>query len=92
LQKLSTTGTVLGSTEFYLPKDETPGASEAAYEVFAGAVGLAVDDSTGKIYTVIYAAALKTCKKDKSKSKRVTCEKQAKKVRHARRKGHGSKK
>jgi PKD repeat protein len=54
LQKLSTTGAVLGTTEFYLPKDETPGASEAKYDVFAGAVGLAIDDSTGRIYTVIY--------------------------------------
>jgi PKD repeat protein len=54
LQKLSATGTVLGSTEFYLPKDETPGGTEAAYDVFAGTVGLAVDDHTGRIYTVIY--------------------------------------
>jgi PKD repeat protein len=52
LQKLSDTGTVLGSTEFYLPADEI--ASARQVEVFVGVVGLAVDDSTGRIYTVLY--------------------------------------
>jgi PKD repeat protein len=47
LQKLSDTDTVLGTTEFYLPK--TPGG----YNVPVAALGLAVDDTTGRIYTLI---------------------------------------
>jgi PKD repeat protein len=51
LQKLSTTGTLLGTSEFYLSKNEVTGAD---YSVFTGVVGLAVDDSTGAVYTVLY--------------------------------------
>jgi PKD repeat protein len=52
LQKLSAVGEPLANTEFYLPKDES--FEEATYGIFAGVVGLAVDDSTGRIYTVLY--------------------------------------
>jgi PKD repeat protein len=56
LQKLSDTGAVLGSTEFYLPKELVPEAQEAGYKVFVGVTGLAVDDATGRIYTVLYGS------------------------------------
>jgi PKD repeat protein len=52
LQKLNDTGAVLGTTEFYLPANEIASARDV--EVFVGVVGLAVDDSTGRIYTVLY--------------------------------------
>jgi PKD repeat protein len=50
LQKLSDTGAVLGTTEFYLPKTVISGAK---FHVPVGVVGLAVDDTTGQIYTVL---------------------------------------
>jgi PKD repeat protein len=52
LQKLSDKGTVLGTTEFYLPVDKPAGASYFGF--YVGAVGLAIDDTTGRIYTVLY--------------------------------------
>jgi PKD repeat protein len=51
LQKLSDTDAPLGSTEFYLPK--TP----SGLRVPVGALGLAIDDTTGRIYTLIYGTA-----------------------------------
>lgn len=51
LQKLSDTGAVLGTTEFYLPKVTV---EEADFEVPVGVVGLAVDHTTGTVYTVLY--------------------------------------
>jgi PKD repeat protein len=56
LQKLSATGTPLASSEFYLPADVVEGAY---YKVFVGVVGLAVNDSTGRIYTVLYGSTSK---------------------------------
>ena len=50
LQKLSNTGTVLGTTEFYLPKTMV---EEAKFHVPVGLVGLAVDSTTGQVYTVL---------------------------------------
>jgi PKD repeat protein len=50
LQKLSETGAVLGSTEFYLPKTIV---AEARFHVPVSVVGLAVDSTTGQIYTVL---------------------------------------
>src|ERR1700733_4255143 len=50
LQKLSDTGTVLGTTEFYLPKTIV---EEAKFHVPVGLVGLAVDSITGQVYTVL---------------------------------------
>ena len=54
LQKLSDKDVVLGTTEFYLPKS---GESAFAVNNPDGALGLALDDSTGTIYTLIYATA-----------------------------------
>jgi PKD repeat protein len=53
LQKLSDTGAVLGSTEFTLPN---PSGASSALGVNSptGVLGLAIDDSTGTIYTLIY--------------------------------------
>lgn len=51
LQKLSETGAVLGISEFYLPTDEVSGAG---YKVFVGVLGLAVDDHTGTVDTILY--------------------------------------
>lgn len=53
LQKLSDTGTVLGSTEFTLPN---PSGASSALGVNnpTGVLGLAIDDKTGTIYTLIY--------------------------------------
>lgn len=53
LQKLSSTGAPLAATEFYLPADFV---SEAEYNVFVGVVGLAVDDASGRIYTILYGS------------------------------------
>jgi PKD repeat protein len=50
LQKLSETGAVLGTTEFYLPKTIV---AEAKFHVPVSVVGLAVDNTTGQIYTVL---------------------------------------
>lgn len=50
LQKLSDTGVVLGTTEFYLPKTIV---EEARFHVPVGVVGLAVDSTSGQIYTVL---------------------------------------
>jgi hypothetical protein len=49
LQKLSDTDTVLGTTEFYLPETLVTGV-----HVPTGVVGLAIDDATGRIYTIVY--------------------------------------
>src|SRR6202453_2040052 len=53
LQKLSDTGAVLGTTEFYLPKTVV---EEARFHVPVSVVGLTVDDTTGQIYTVLEEA------------------------------------
>lgn len=53
LQKLSDTGAVLGTTEFYLPIDEVSGSFNG---FFVGLVGLTVDDTTGRVYTVLYGS------------------------------------
>lgn len=58
LQKLSDTGTVLASTLFTLPTTgfSAPftGASALGVENPAGVLGLAVDDATGTVYTLLY--------------------------------------
>lgn len=53
LQKLSDTGAVLGSTEFTLPN---PSGAPSALGVNnpTGVLGLAIDDKTDTIYTLIY--------------------------------------
>jgi PKD repeat protein len=53
LQKLSDTGTVLGSTEFTLP-NPSGAASALGVNNPTGVLGLAIDDKTGTIYTLIY--------------------------------------
>jgi PKD repeat protein len=50
LQKLSDTGEVLGTTEFYLPKTVV---SEAQFNVPVSVIGLAVNHADGQIYTVL---------------------------------------
>jgi PKD repeat protein len=52
LQKLSDTDALLGSTEFYLPKTPNPGVG-----VPWGPRGLAIDDTTGRIYTLLDGTA-----------------------------------
>jgi PKD repeat protein len=54
LQKLSDTGAVLGTSEFYLPKERVPGTR--AYGFYVGLIGLAIDDTSGRLYTVLYAS------------------------------------
>jgi PKD repeat protein len=58
LQKLSDTGTVLGSTLFTLPTTgftaPFTGSSALGVNNPAGALGLAIDDKTGVIYTLLY--------------------------------------
>lgn len=58
LQKLSDTGTVLGSTLFTLPTTaaSSPFTNSSALGVNnpAGVAGLAIDDTTGRVYTLVY--------------------------------------
>jgi PKD repeat protein len=51
LQKLSDSGTVLASTLFTLPNS---GPSALGVNSPTGVLGLAIDDSTGSIYTLVY--------------------------------------